>query len=450
LVIGGVSSGVGKTTIAAGLMRLLATRGGLKVGAAKVGPDFIDPGYHRAATGHPSRNLDGFLCDPDSLPLIAAKAASGRDILIIEGVMGLFDGAILDGAPPTSTAAVAKALGAPVVLVADAGRTSSSVAAMVKGFFDFDDDLEVAGVIVNNVASPSHEFAVRRAFDTASLPLLGVLPRDPGLRFDARHLGLIPVVEQPSLVTAQLDRIAAIIGEHLDMDAIIALAARARRLQVPSPPEHSAPGRARIGVLGGAAFDFVYLDNLEELEAGGAELVTVDPLSEESLPADLDGLYLPGGFPEVYAGRISENTRWRAQLRAAVEGGMPTWAECGGLLVLAASLDELAMAGALDVRARMTNRLTLGYVRATIRGDSLLGPEGTVLRGHEFHYSETDPPGDALEIESRHGHRLGGFRSSSLLASYVHLHLGSDRFPADRFVDAAVGYRSGRGSTTGR
>ncbi|MDA8207433.1 MAG: cobyrinate a,c-diamide synthase [Actinomycetota bacterium] len=443
-MIAGVSSGVGKTTITAGLMRLLTVRAGLSVGAAKVGPDFIDPGYHQIATGHRSRNLDAFLSGTTLLGPIAARAGDGHDVLVIEGVMGLFDGALLEGAPPTSTAAVAKALRAPVVLVIDAARTSTSAAAVAKGFVAFDPEVQVAGVIVNNVASPSHAGAVRMALQDAGITVFGMVPRDPGMHFASRHLGLIPVVEDPGAVSGHLDRVAEVLADSLDAEALLRLARSAPAMSVTDAEVERAGTRARIGLVGGAAFDFVYVDNLEALQAAGAELVNLDPLADDGIPAGLDGLYLPGGFPEVFAGAIGERARWRESLGRLVEQGVPTWAECGGYMLLAQSLDGVPMAGAIAARAAMTERLTLGYAEALLRRDSVLAPAGSRLRGHEFHYSAMEPPGDALALRTRSGLRTDGHLSATLFASYLHLHLAGTPEIAQRFVTAAARRRHHR------
>ncbi|MGC8480543.1 MAG: cobyrinate a,c-diamide synthase [Acidimicrobiales bacterium] len=443
-MIAGTSSGVGKTTVTSGLMRLLASRGGLSVGAAKVGPDFIDPGYHRIATGSASRNLDPFLSGPDQVPIVAWKAGAGRDILVIEGVMGLFDGALLEGAPPTSTAAVAAMLGAPIVLVVDASGMSTSIAAVASGYRNFATDVEVAGVIVNRVASPSHGDATRAALEAAGIPLFGMIPRDQRLHFESRHLGLIPVVESPEKVSADLDCIASVLAESLDVDALVRLARSARAIDVSQESLEEveiAASKARVGILSGSAFSFVYPDNAEALVAQGAELIGVDPLSEETLPSDLDALYLPGGFPEVFAAQLSANRRWLDELAALVDRGVPTWAECGGLLVLADSLDSIAMAGALRTSAQTGSRARLGYVEVKVQRQSPLAMQGQTLFGHEFHYTTTDPLGDGLMIRSRHGVRVEGFVNSSIFASYVHLHLSRSPEVARRLVGAAAAFR---------
>ncbi len=430
-----MASGVGKTTVAAGLMAALRARG-CKVAAAKVGPDFIDPGYHAVATGRPGRNLDSWICGEPAMAPLAGRAGAGADLLVVEGVMGLFDGAS-GGGPDASTASIARLLDAPVLLVVDASAMSRSVAALVHGYTSFEPDLRVAGVVLNRVGSPGHLDLLREALAPLAVPVLGALGRDDALSWRDRHLGLVPVAEQPATVAASLERLAAVTARSVDLDAVVALARTAptRPVEDPALPERA--GRARVAVAGGPAFSFVYRDNLEALEAAGAELLALDPLSDPVLPPGTEALYVGGGFPEVYAAALASNTSLLADVRARVGDGLVTWAECGGLLWLARSLDGAALAAVLPADAEMTGRLTLGYRTATTRRDTPLGAPGTVLRGHEFHYSTLDPPGDALQLQGRRSSALGGFATPRLLASYLHLHLGGDPAPARRFVATA-------------
>jgi cobyrinic acid a,c-diamide synthase len=432
-VVAGTSSGVGKTTVATGLMAALRGRG-LSVGAAKAGPDFIDPGYHALAIGRPSRNLDAWICGPDAIPALAGRASAGADVLVVEGVMGLFDGAGDPTGPVASTAQVAGLLGAPVVLVVDAGAVGASVAALVHGFATFDPTVAVAGVILNRVGSDSHETLLRDALGPVGVPVLGALRRHPDYAWRDRHLGLVPVVEQPDQVRRSVDALAAAVARDCDLDAVLALARSARSQTVPEPPCARPQGRTRIAVAAGPAFSFAYPDNLEALAGAGAELVGFDPLTEGRLPDGVTGLYAGGGFPEVFAAGLAANRPLLEDVRRKVGAGLVTWAECGGLLWLARSLDDQAMAGALPAEGRMTDRLTLGYRRVTLRTASPLGPPGTGLRGHEFHYSTLDPAGEALDWSGRTGHGRGGFASPTLLASYVHLHLGAAPEIAERLV----------------
>jgi len=444
LVVAGVSSGVGKTTVATGLMAALRRRG-LTVAAAKVGPDFIDPGYHALATGRPGRNLDSWICGEEAIGPLARRAAAGADLLVVEGVMGLFDGAA-DGAPEASTASIARLLQAPVVLVVDASAMSGSVAALVHGYATWDPRVRVAGVVLNRVGSEGHAEMLRDALAPLGVPVIGALPRDPALTWRDRHLGLVPVAEQPDSVRRSLDRLAATVAASLDLGAVSDLAARAAPLSVEEPrmPEAGAP--ARLAVAAGPAFTFVYRDNLEAFASAGADLLAFDPLSSPSLPEGTDALYVGGGFPETYAAALADNVALLRDVRARVAGGMPTWAECGGLLWLARRLDGIPLAGVVPADGVMTGRLTLGYRSAIVRTDTPVAAAGTELRGHEFHYSTVDPPGDALELRARFGAGTGGHGGAALLASYLHLHLGADPRPASRFVAAAAGAARGRSS----
>jgi len=438
-VIAGTHSGVGKTTVATGLMAAFAQRG-LRIGAAKVGPDYIDPGYHALAAGRPSRNLDAWLCGEDAIVGLAHRAADGRDLLVVEGVMGLFDGAA--GSSPAgfaSTAHVARLLDAPIVLVVDAAAMSGSVAALVHGFARFDPTLRLAGVILNRVGSDSHEAMLREALAPGEMPVLGVLRRDGALTWRDRHLGLVPVVEHPAEVLHALDRLAATIGRSCDLPAIEAVARSAGAVAF-APARGPSPvvaDRVALAVASGPAFSFSYPDNLEALEAAGAEIVPFDPLTAAALPTGARGLIIGGGFPEVYAAELASNDQLRADVHRRVKAGLVTWAECGGLLWLSRTLDGKSMAGVLPCAATMGDRLTLGYRTATVLSDSPLATAGTVLHGHEFHYSAIDPAGDALALSGRTGSSRGGYVSPTLLASYLHLHLGASPHLAESFVRQA-------------
>ena len=444
VVVAGTHSGVGKTTVATGLMAAWRRRG-LRVGGAKVGPDYIDPGYHALATGLPARNFDAWMCGPEAVPPLAARAGEGADVLVVEGVMGCFDGALTprddgDEAPVdlASTAHVARLLEAPVVLVVDAGGMSRSVAAVVQGYRDFDPRLRLAGVVLNRVGSAGHEAALRTALEPLGVPVLGALRRDDALAWRDRHLGLVPVAEQPEQVRRSLGRLAEIVDASVDLEALMRLAASAPALVTEAPPAARRAGRARVAVASGPAFSFSYPDNLELLISAGAELVPFDPCTDPALPEGATGLVAGGGFPEVFAGALAANRPLLADVRRRVAAGLVTWAECGGLLWLSRSLDGNRLAGALPGDGHMTRRLSLGYRRATLRRDTPLGPAGTPLWGHEFHYSDLAPEGDGLDLSGRHGRGTAGWASPTLLASYLHLHLGGAPEVAERFVAAAT------------
>ena len=437
-------------------MAALAAQG-LRVGAAKVGPDYIDTGYHALATGRPSRNLDAWMCGAGPIPAIAAKAAAGCDILVVEGVMGLFDGAArgagsgaqTPGVPQAedrhtnegltmvgSTAHVAELLDAPVILVVDAAALSGSVAAIVHGYSTLRVAPVVHGVILNRVGSHSHEEMLRDALEPLGIPVVGALRRDPSITWRDRHLGLVPVVEQPADARRALGGLAEQIRSQCDLELLCQIARRAPDRDIPSGEAPALPQRpkVRVAVASGPAFSFMYPDNIEAMEAGGAEVVPFDPLVDACLPAGVHGLFAGGGFPEVYAQQLANNHRLLGALREQIAAGLVIWAECGGLLWLSEALDGITMAGAVPCRARMTEHRTLGYRTARTRGASPLGPAGTTLRGHEFHYSVVDPPGSALEMTGRMGPSTGGFASPSLFASYLHQHLGGTPGLAEHFV----------------
>ena len=440
LVVAGTQSGVGKTTVATGLLGALL-RAGHRPAGAKVGPDFIDPGYHALACGRPPRNLDAWLCGTDAVGPLAGRATADADVLVVEGVMGLFDGAA-DGTP-SSTADVARLLDAPVVLVVDASSMSTSVAALVSGYVGFDPSLRVGGVILNRVGSDVHETLLREALAPLGVPVLGALRRDDRLTWRDRHLGLVPVAEQPDEVRAALDRLSAAVAERVDLPAVVALARSAPRVEVGPvtlPPRVVPPGASvRVAVAVGAAFTFTYQDTLDALVAAGVEPVPFDPRVDVSLPPGTAGLLAGGGFPEVHAADLAANEPLLADVRRRVGAGLPVWAECGGLLWLCRDLDGVPMAGVLPASTRMTDRLSLGYRTALAVEASPVGPAGVELRGHEFHYSVVSPAGSALDLTSRWGSRADGFATPTLLATYLHVHPGGDPSPVERFASACLG-----------
>lgn len=440
LVVAGTHSGVGKTTVATGLMAALR-RAGHRPAGAKVGPDFIDPGYHALACGRPPRNLDAWMCGADAVVPLAARAAAGADLLVVEGVMGLFDGAS-DGTA-SSTADVARLLDAPVVLVVDAKAMSGSVAALVTGYAQFEPGVQVAGVVLNLVGSDGHEALLREALAPLGLPVLGALRTDDRLTWRDRHLGLVPVAERPGDVAEALDRLAAAVAERVDLDAVVRLARQApdRPAHGVAVPERIVPaGRTvTVAVASGAAFTFTYTDTLDALAAAGVTVAPLDAAHDTALPDGVAGLIAGGGFPEVHAADLAANAPLLADVRARIAAGLPTWAECGGLLWLSRTLDGTPMVGALPADAHMTDRLTLGYRTATATTGSPVGPAATELRGHEFHYSTVEPAGDALRLSSRWGERGDGFATPSLLATYLHVHPGGDPSPVAAFARACAG-----------
>lgn len=455
LVIAALQSGTGKTTIATGLMTALARRG-VTIQPYKVGPDYIDPTYHTVATGRISRNLDGWMCPPETIAALMARSSQGADIALIEGVMGLFDGAGVTS-EVGSTAQMAKWLEAPVLLVVDARGMARSIGALLQGMTGFDPDLQIAGVVFNNVGSESHYRLLCeavRAYAPGVEPL-GWLPKQAAIRAPERHLGLVPSYEQPQ-VAAYLESLSALIGQQIDLDAVLALAQRTAT-PLPAPAGRPvAPGEeVRIGIARDEAFHFYYEDGLDLLRDLGAELIPFSPLRDRALPPDLDGLYMGGGFPEVYRQELTSNQAMRSAIREAIEQGMPVYAECGGLMFLTDAIvdpegADWPMVGAIPVRARMQKRLaSLGYATVDVQGETLLAGPGETLRGHEFHWSviEERPEGwpEAYQVTTRRGGtRPEGFYRPNLLASYVHLHFAANPAAAQRLIENVRRYRRGK------
>ena len=423
VVVAGTHSGVGKTTVASGLMAALSSEG-FRVAPFKVGPDFIDPSYHTLAAGRPGRNLDAFLSGPDLIGTLFAHGARGADIAVIEGVMGLFDGK--GGGDLASTAHVARLLEAPIVLVVDARAMSRSVAAMVHGYTTFDPKVRVAGVVLNRVGSRVHETMLREALRPLGILILGVLRRDDEIHMPDRHLGLVPAAERREEATLSLDALGKVISRSLNLDGVVRVARSAGPLVVeawsPESRDLDRSGRVRVAVATGPSFSFLYRENLELLEGAGAEVVTFDPTTHEDLPAGTDALYLGGGFPETYAEALSTNGRMRESVRAFAAGGRPVVAECGGLLYLVRELDGHPMCGVLDAEAMMTDRLTLGYREARALADSPLAEWGANVRGHEFHYSAVEPGAGERPAWQLAGRGPEGFVTGGVHASYLHTH----------------------------
>jgi cobyrinic acid a,c-diamide synthase len=440
LVVAAPSSGAGKTTVATGLMAAFAARG-LAVSPHKVGPDYIDPGYHALATGRPGRNLDPFLTGEDLIVPLLRHGARGADLAVVEGVMGLYDGAS-GQSEFASTAHVARLLDAPVLLVVDASAAGRSVAATVHGFRTYG-DVRIGGVILNQVGSGQHAELCRAAIEELSVPVLGALRRRDDVAAPSRHLGLVPAAERRADAVAAVDRLGALVAESCDLDAILALARSAPPLAAPPWTPEEAPGHGDppvVAVAGGAAFTFGYEENSELLTAAGAQVARFDPLTDEALPEGTSGLVIGGGFPEVYASELSANERLRTQV-AELRG--PLYAECAGLLYLTKELDGAKMCGVLDATATMTPRLTLGYRAAVAASDSVLARAGERVHGHEFHRTVVDPGGGPAPawhwaVPGR-GSRREGFVQGARLASFLHLHWAGAPWLAQRFVAAAKG-----------
>jgi cobyrinic acid a,c-diamide synthase len=435
LVIAAPASGAGKTTVATGLMAALTAQG-LDVSPHKVGPDYIDPGYHALAAGRPGRNLDPWLTSEELVAPLFLHGAREADLAVIEGVMGLYDGAAGAG-EFASTAHVAKLLAAPVVLVVDAASAGRSVAALVHGFVGYDPGVRIGGVILNRVGSDRHEEICRAAIEETGLPVLGVLRRSDDVATPSRHLGLIPAAERHPEALATVRRLGALVAGSCDLRALVALAHTAGPLAAEpwDPAVPAVEGGPRIAVAGGAAFTFGYAENEELLAAAGAEVVRFDPLRDPALPPETAGVVIGGGFPETYAAELSANEPLRRAV-AAFDG--PIYAECAGLLYLSRRLDDTPMCGVLDAEARMTGRLTLGYREAVAVRDSPVARAGERVRGHEFHRTVVARGADAEPAWQWSAAGPDGFTSANCLASYLHLHWAGMPQMATRFVGATA------------
>lgn len=448
IVVAGVTSGVGKTTVAVALMHVLRKKG-LVVQPFKVGPDFIDPSYHTYVTKRQSRNLDVWLMGRQGVIDCFNAACVGADVAVIEGVMGLFDG--MSGKDNfASTAHVAKILDAPVVLVVDAAKSARSIAAIVLGFTRFDRSIRIAGIVLNNVAGDRHAGYIREALaGRVKAPIVGVIKRNSEMRMEERHLGLVPAYELAEKKRTEIIKAAKYVAEQLDVDAITKMCAKSPlpKSRIPQKPQKA---RATIAVALDESFNFYYADNIDALRRAGARLAFFSPVNDNSLPESTDGIMLGGGFPEVLADRLEQNRPMIRQVAKAANAGMPLYGECGGLMYLTRSIrgyrgDKKAhrMAGVIDADTLMTSRLTLNYTEADCAGP-LFGR--TSLHGHEFHYSAIENiAGDnrfAYSMKKGKGIADGkdGFVvGQSGLAAYMHLHFVNDKL-AQRLVDACASY----------
>jgi cobyrinic acid a,c-diamide synthase len=419
-------------------------RAGRRVAPFKVGPDFIDTGYHGLAALRPGRNLDPVLVGEPLIGPLYRHGTAGADIALVEGVMGLFDGRIDENTTGTaigSTAHVAALLGAPVILVVDARGQSQSIAALLHGFSTFDESVRIAGVVLNRVGSPRHEEVLRQACEHTGVPVFGAIPRADELSVPSRHLGLITAVEHGEQAMAAVDAMIQLVGRHVDVAGIEA-AANSRMTAEPWDPAVAAPTAADVTVAlaAGKAFSFGYTEHRELLRAAGAEVVEFDPLTDP-LPPQTAALVLPGGFPEQFSTELSTNDVVRQQIHDLAAGGAPIHAECAGLTYLVDDLDGYPMCGVLSGSARFTDRLTLGYREAVAVADSSLHAVGERTVGHEFHrttvtFAESYPPAwvfagrDVSEV-------CDGAVDGGVHASYLHTHPAAHPRAITRFVAAA-------------
>jgi cobyrinic acid a,c-diamide synthase len=440
VVVAAPASGAGKTTVATGLMAALRQRG-TTVAGFKVGPDYIDPGYHALATGRPSRNLDPVLVGEQRIVPLASYGAVGAQLAVVEGVMGLFDGRT-GTAGYGSTAQVAALLGAPVLLVVDVRGLGRSLAALLHGFRSFDGSVRIAGVVLNQVGSARHELLCRQACAEVGLPVVGALRRDDALAVPSRHLGLVTAAEHATaagVVTRWADAVAA----QVDLNAVVALASVSpgEPRWAPDTEVTRVSGAPVVAVAGGPAFTFGYPEHAELLAAAGATVAVFDPLHDESLPPGTAGLVLPGGFPECHAEALSANAALRAEVAALARRGAPVHAECGGLLYLCRSADGAPMCGVLDAEATMTGHLVLGYRDAVALRGSVLHRPGARVSGHEFHRTTVTPrAGEPAWLWT--GAQPEGFVQGGVHASFLHTHPVGSPAAVARFVASCVKGRS--------
>jgi cobyrinic acid a,c-diamide synthase len=448
IVITAPASGSGKTTVATGLIGALR-RAGHTVAPFKVGPDFIDPGYHSLAAGRPGRNLDPVLVGENLIGPLYAHGARGADVAVVEGVMGLFDGRIgpaVASPPVGSTAQVAGLLGAPVLLVVDARGQSHSIAALLHGFSTFDTATRVTGVILNRIGSARHEQVLRQACDQVGVPVLGAIPRTAELELPTRYLGLITAVEYGRRATAAVAAMTALVARHVDLAAVVAAAGGGYGHPPWDPAVATGQGaRATVAMATGKAFSFGYAEHAELLRAAGADVAEFDPLADP-LPDGTDAVLLPGGFPEQFAAELSGNNVVRRQINQLATTGAPIHAECAGLIYLVSELDGHPMCGVLAGSARFTPQLTLAYRDAVAVAESVLYSVGQRVVGHEFHrttvtFADSHQPawvyrGDQIDAV-RDGVVHGGVH-----ASYLHTHPAAAPEAVVRFVAHAAAHRA--------
>ncbi|MHB8173784.1 MAG: cobyrinate a,c-diamide synthase [Nitrospirota bacterium] len=444
LIIAAPWSGSGKTTLSIGIMAALGDMG-LSIQPFKVGPDFIDPQYHKKVTGRVSRNLDCWMMTAAGVRETYARGCAGADICIVEGAMGLFDG-IGKGGIQGSTAEIAKSLGIPVILVVDARSMAGSAAAVIKGFEDMDPDVKIAGVIFNRVGSERHEAMLKAAVKRhCRAKVIGAVPREDGLEIPSRHLGL--TTDLDGILTPELIRkVSDTVKKYIDIGALINIASKAEKpKQTKATTRPGNKPAASLAVAMDEAFCFYYQDNLEMLESTGLEIVPFSPLKDGGLPENISGIYFGGGYPEMYARGLSLNDFVKRDVIDAARRGLPIYAECGGLMYLSEGITDLEgvfhpMAGLLPAKTGMlSRRKALGYREVTVTGDTVF-PKGGRVRGHEFHYSELGPMGKGIKrvykLKNAFGEETAeGYAAGDLLASYVHLHFLSNRKFAEYFAN---------------
>ncbi|TAF08304.1 MAG: cobyrinate a,c-diamide synthase [Nostocales cyanobacterium] len=458
-IIAGERSGVGKTTVTLTLLASLCRRSA-KVQSFKVGPDYIDPMFHQYVTGRPCRNLDAVLTSESYIQECFKRHSQGCEYALIEGVMGLFDGVgnsvnatenAIDNMDFASTAHVARLLDIPVVLVIDCSRLSGSVAAIAHGYCNLDPRVKIGGLVLNRVGSDRHLSLLKNSLKTLQLPILGVLRRQDNITIPDRHLGLIPTAELPELDNI-INRLADLGDTCFDWDQLISILKSPQFSTSPSPHLPISPSSLKIAVARDKAFNFYYQDNLDLLAALGAELIFWSPLKDTELPKDIQGMYFGGGFPEVFAQELAANINVIKEIKSAILAGMPTIAECGGLMYLCENIIDFEgkawpMVGILPTSAQMDKRLTLGYRRAVVLENSFLFNAGTNIYGHEFHRSHLitnpqQPLFNTYRYDCEENTGFEGWNLSNVHASYVHQHWGESVEIPQRFLQQCLKLRS--------
>ena len=462
-VLAGTQSGVGKTTISIGVMAALKKRG-FEVQPFKVGPDYIDPAFHSFVTGNASRNLDGWMLEGAVVKKLFMKNASGKDISVIEGVMGLYDGFGIEK-DQGSTAHISKIIHAPVILIINGNGMSASAAAQVLGYKVFDPSVNIQGIIINNLSGEKHYELLKAAIEKyTGIPCIGYMKTNTAIQLKSRHLGLIPSVEVEDL-KKKIDEIGEMVEETIDLDQLIQISNKAQSLQgeTDPPKEVLKFEQVHIGVAMDKAFNFYYRDNLDLLEELGAKLVYFSPLEDEKLPEALHGLYFGGGFPEVFAEQLEKNVSMRESIKTAVDQGIPTYAECGGLMYLTEAITTLEgrrheMVGVFEAETTMTNRLQrFGYVEVNIEKPCVISHNPVGVKGHEFHRSVISMSKDeafAYRVEKRRNGELVnswycGLQKQNVLAGYAHIHFYNHKELAKDFVENCRNFMDGKGDRHG-
>ncbi|MHA7884234.1 cobyrinate a,c-diamide synthase [Nitratireductor rhodophyticola] len=427
IIIGAARSGSGKTSVTIGLMRALKRRG-LAVRGAKSGPDYIDPGFHQAATGHPGVNLDSWAMHPDLLAHLGSRQSEHADMLLIESAMGLFDGIVSEPGRSGAAADIARLYDVPCLVILDVSGQSQTAAALAKGFAAYDPKVRIAGVVLNQVASPRHEAMARDAIEAIGIPVLGAVYRNPDMALPERHLGLVQASEHAAL-EAFIERLAGVMEQSIDLDAVME-AAVPLSMQAGDAVRLLPPPGQRIAIAQDAAFSFVYPHLARHWREAGAELLPFSPLADEGPAESADACWLPGGYPELHAGRIAAAKNFHVSMQAFAEN-RPIHGECGGFMVLGKALEDAdgtthAMLGLLShVTSYAKRKMNLGYRQATLMSDCAIGGKGETIRGHEFHYSRLVEPGSDAPLAmlaDGQGRDLGpsGARRGHVSGTYFH------------------------------